>query len=248
MIYVYDGTFEGFLTAVSTARERGDTPEAITPTPPAQAGLFSEAFSIETDPDRVTTLAIELRNTLSPDARRTLWYAFHTSAPGVELLLWRYLERGLSVGRALDGMLAHAEVLPVWKLARAVGREAHRYKGLVRFRELVDGSWYAAIEPEHRILPLIAHHFTARFADQRWIIHDRQRDIALIFDPAHRRPLLMDMAVTGPAPLAAEEYRFTELWRRYFDRLAIAERHNPPLQRQQLPFKYRRHLVEFTEE
>jgi len=120
----------------------------------------------------------------------------------VELLLWRYLERGLSVGRALDGMLAHAEVLPVWKLARAVGREAHRYKGLVRFRELVDGSWYAAIEPEHRILPLIAHHFTARFADQRWIIHDMRRDTALIFDPAYRRPLLMDMAVTGPAPLA----------------------------------------------
>lgn len=245
MIYRYDGTWAGFLTAVAAAREGGGAPAAITRAEPAQAGLFDPVVTIETDPERAGELRDLLARTLSSGARHLLRYAFQAGEPGVELLLFRYLELGLAVGRKLDGMLAHERVLPVWKLARAVGREAHHYKGLVRFREVEEGFWYAAIEPEHRILPLIAPHFAERFADQQWIIHDPRRDAAAVFDPARRQWAEVALALTAPLSSSAGEELFRDLWRRYFDRLAIGERLNPTLQRQHLPLKHRRHLPEF---
>lgn len=248
MILRYDGTFAGFLTAVALARVRGTEPEAITDREPEQQGLFAAVEEVETDRDRAGELYQLIRRTLPAGAVQTLRYAFHAGEPGREILLFRYLQLGLATGRGFGSMLAHDHVVPVWKLARAVGREAHRYKGLVRFRQLEGDVWYAAMEPDHRILPLIAPHFAARFADQRWIIHDRRRNEAVAFDPARREWADIPLEVTGPLPLSAGEELFRDLWQRYFDRLSIAERHNPKLQRQNLPLKHRRHLPEFERE
>jgi probable DNA metabolism protein len=243
VILRYDGTFAGFLSAVALARERGLRPEAITDREPDQQGLFAAVEEVETNRERAEELYLRIRRNLSPRALQTLRYAFQAGEPGREILLFRYLELGL--GPQFGAMLAHENVMPVWKLARAVGREAHRYKGLVRFQHLDGDVWYAALEPDHRILPLIAPHFAARFADQRWIIHDPRRGEAVVFDPARREWAEAALEVTGPLPLTAGEHLFRDLWKRYFDRLAIAERHNPKLQRQNLPLKHRRHLPEF---
>lgn len=175
MILRYDGTFAGFLTSVSLARERGLEPEAIADREPEQQGLFAAVESVATSRDRADELYRLIRRTLPPSAMQTFRYAFQSCEPGREILLFRYLQLGLATGAQFGAMLAHEAVIPVWKLARAVGREAHRYKGLVRFRQVEGDVWYAAIEPDHRILPLIAPHFAARFADQRWIIHDPRR-------------------------------------------------------------------------
>ncbi|WP_298268664.1 TIGR03915 family putative DNA repair protein [Geobacter sp.] len=247
MIYRYDGTFAGFLSAAARAREPGARPEAITDREPEQQGLFTAVVEVPTDRDRAEELYALIRRTLSPGALQTLRHAFHAGDPGREILIFRYLMLGLATGRDFDAMLAHPEVIPVWKLARAVGREAHRYKGLVRFRHLEGDVWYAALEPDHRILPLIAPHFAARFADQRWIIHDPRRGEAVVFDPARREWAETPLEATGPLPLSAGEELFRNLWQRYFERLAIAERRNPKLQRQNLPLKHRRHLPEFGE-
>ncbi|WP_306534318.1 TIGR03915 family putative DNA repair protein [Geobacter sp.] len=245
MILRYDGTFAGFLSAVALARDRSVQPEAITDREPDQQGLFAEVEEVATDRERAADLYRLIRSTLPPGALQTLRYAFHASDPDRGTLLFRYLMLGLTTEPQFGAMLAHEAVMPVWKLARAVGRETHRYKGLVRFQQLEGDVWYAAMEPDHRILPLIAPHFAARFADQRWIIHDPRRGEAVVFDPARRKWAETFLEVTAPLPLTAGEELFRDLWQRYFDRLAIEERRNPKLQRQNLPLKHRRHLPEF---
>lgn len=247
MILRYDGTFAGFLTSVSLARERGLEPEAIADREPEQQGLFATVETVATSRDRADELYRLIRHTLTPGAMQTFRYAFQSCEPGREILLFRYLQLGLATGAQFGAMLAHEAVIPVWKLARAVGREAHRYKGLVRFQHLEGDIWYAAMEPDHCILPLIAPHFAARFADQRWIIHDPRRGEAVAFDPHHQKWAETPLEVTGTLPCTAGEEFFRELWQRYFDRLAIAERLNPKLQRQNLPLKHRRHLPEFEQ-
>lgn len=247
MILRYDGTFAGFLTAVALARERGVQPEAITDREPDQQGLFAAVEELATDRARAEELYQLIRRTLPAGAEQTLRYAFHAGEPGREILLFRYLMLGLATGPRFGAMLAHEAVIPVWKLARAVGRETHRYKGLVRFQHTEGDVWYAAIEPDHRILPLIAPHFAARFADQCWIIHDPRRGEAIAFDPRYRKWAETPLEVTGTLPCTAGEEFFRDLWRRYFDRLAIAERRNPKLQRQNLPLRHRRHLPEFEQ-
>jgi len=245
VILRYDGTFAGFLTAAALARIKGIEPEAITDREPDQGGLFAVVETVATDRDRAGGLYRLIRRTLPPGAVQTLRYAFQAGEAGREILLFRYLMLGLVSGPQFGAMLAHEQVVPVWKLARAVGREVHRYKGLVRFQRLEGDVWYAAIEPDHRILPLMAPHFAARFADQCWIIHDQRRGEAVVFDPARRQWAETRLEVTGPLPLTAGEELFRDLWRRYFDHLAIPERRNPKLQRRNLPLKHRRHLPEF---
>lgn len=246
MDYLYDGTFAGFLTTVDHARQATAPPTAIYRTEQDQQDLFSPPVRVATDPELAGALGDKMAGYLSPAGMRLVHAAFLSEAAGVELLLWQYLELARRVGPTIGGMLGHPQVQPVWRLARAVGREAHRFKGFVRFRQLTGGYYYAAIAPDFRILPLIAPHFAARFADQQWLIHDERRNEAVIYDPAHRQWAVVPLERHTPLADTPEEELFRTLWQCYFDRLAIAERHNPRLQRQHVPHKHRKNLPEFA--
>jgi probable DNA metabolism protein len=124
-------------------------------------------------------------------------------------------------------------------------REAHKFKGFVRFREVTAGFLYASIEPEADILPLIAPHFTERVGDRPWMIHDLRRNQAALFDLRSWR-LIRDIELTAEPGITAAEHDYAALWQRYFQRHAIAERHNPKLQQKHVPLRVRKHLTEFN--
>ncbi len=244
-IYRYDGTFEGLITAVVTAWERGELPETITRHTPPQGDLFLDVVEIATAEDAIDRLDAASGGRLSPDALGMAWHAFLAGAPGGELALCRYLELGRRVGNGLHGMLAHELVAPVLRLARRVRNEAHRMKGFIRFRETAAGFFYARFEPDHHVLPLVAPHFAERLADQHWIIHDLRRRVAAIHDGERREWRLAELELAGEPGFTREEELCTELWRRYFARAAIAGRANPRLPRQKVPLKSRPYLPEF---
>jgi probable DNA metabolism protein len=136
-------------------------------------------------------------------------------------------------------------VVPFRKLSQQVGREAHRYLGFVRFQEVTGGFYYGAIAPDHRVLPLIARHFAARFGDQQWVIHDVRHGEGIVHDRNRGEWLILPMDAHDQPELTPTEERFQELWRRYFATLAIAERQNLHLQQSKVPLKVRPWLVEF---
>lgn len=242
--YLYDGTFEGFLSAMATVREKGGRPADIARTAPPQGGLFAELAAIETAPERALGFFDEMAVQISPFACRTLYHAFLSDVAGVEMILFRYLELGWRVGGRLDSLLTRDEVRQVHRLARKVRYEAHRMMGFVRFKEVAGGFYYAQLEPDHRILPLVAPHFSRRFRDQHWIIHDLRRGEGIVYDAGRKEWAQTEIDLCGMPEFTAKEELCQELWRRYFDRIAIEERKNPKLQRSKLPFKYRKHLVE----
>lgn len=243
-IYRYDGTFEGFLTTVLAAWERGERPEAITRSVSPQGDLFQEVVEIDTTEEALARFE-GVSAGLTPFTLRTAWHAFLAEVPGGELALFRYLELGRRVGKSLDGMLAHELVAPVHRLAQRVRSEAHRLKGFLRFRETAAGFFYARFEPDHNVLPLLAPHFAERLADQHWIIHDLRRGVAALHDGERREWALTKLELAGAPEFSQAEELCAELWRRYFARAAVAERANPGLQQQKVPLKYRKHLVEF---
>jgi probable DNA metabolism protein len=244
-IYRYDGTFEGFLTAVVLAWERGERPEGITRSTPSQGELFQAVQDIATGPDAFDRFDAASAGVLSPATLRTAWHAFLAEAPGGELALFRYLELGRRVGKSLDAMLAHELVAPVHRLAQRVRSEAHRMKGFLRFCETAAGFFYARFEPDHHVLPLVAPHFAERLVDQNWVIHDLLRNVAAVHDGHRREWALSEVELVGGPDFSQAEDFCAELWRSYFARAAVAERTNPKLQQQKVPLKYRRHMVEF---
>jgi probable DNA metabolism protein len=120
-------------------------------------------------------------------------------------------------------------------------------KGFVRFRLVREGFYYARLEPDHNVLPLIAPHFADRFSDQDWIIHDLRRGMAIVHDVARKQRVTADLDLLENPDFSDGEKLYQDLWKKYFTRIAVEERFNPGLQRQNLPFKYRRNLVEIEE-
>lgn len=243
--YLYDGTFEGLLTVLALVRERGAEPDFIGREVPVQGGLFAGPKPVETDDAAAERLLEEIGRRLSPATAAHLYHAFLSETEGVEMLLHHYLRVGWQEGRRLDSLLSHPSVLPVHRLARRVRFEAHRLKGFVRFRQVREGFYYAPLEPDHRVLTLMAPHFADRFHDQDWVIHDVRRNVAIVHKARREGWEEVALELTGGPVMSEREEWFQSLWRCYFDRLAIAERHNPRLQQSKVPLRYRRHLVEF---
>lgn len=246
-VYCYDGSFEGFLCAVGDCLETGeDTPEFVRDGDDHVAGLFGGAIhEVETVRENAVAFRKRFVEKVSQDAFATARYAFHSQKAGIELLVWRYLMLGLQVGRRLCLLLAEEPVHSVNRIARHVSHEAHKFKGFVRFSEVAEGFLYARIEPEADVLPLIAHHFVGRVGDCPWMIHDLGRRQAAIYDLKSWR-LVRDVDLSSEPGVTEAEHNYAALWQRYFQRHAIAERHNPKLQQKHVPLRYRNHLVEFT--
>lgn len=73
-------------------------------------------------------------------------------------------------------------VLKAAQTVKKVGREKHRMEAFVRFRLTRGGIYFAAIEPDFNVLPLINSHFKSRYADQKWIIYDLKRNFGIAYD------------------------------------------------------------------
>lgn len=250
--YQYDASFVGYLSAVVSATNRGDTaPRLITDQQSPQGELFAETpLPVASDQDQARHFRQTFVTRVSPEAFATLRYAFHSSTPDKEQLLWEYIRLGMTVGVAMTARLADEPVCTVNRIARHVAHEAHKYKGFVRFREVMAGDGeqtflYAAIEPEAEVLPLIAPHFRERISDRPWMIHDLGRGQAVLGNGGRWQLVNEVTAIAEPTVTAAEQ-QFTALWQGYFATMVIPERHNPRLQQQHVPLRYRKHLPEFT--
>ncbi|OGR78314.1 MAG: hypothetical protein A2X32_02135 [Elusimicrobia bacterium GWC2_64_44] len=239
--YLYDGSFESFLTALSLALERTEEC-AIAREAGAEAGLFTEFINAGSDPSRAAAARALFEGRGSPESWHHARYAFLSESPGAEDAVLAYARLIKEKGRAADDMLADDRVKSVHALSAAVGGEAHMFKGFVRFTELADKALYARIEPDHNILPLLTGHFRARLGELNWVIHDARRNSAALYFGGRLVYAPLEAARLTPD---AKEEEVRALWRHFFKTAAIKERVNPKLQRQNVPLKYRKNLTEF---
>lgn len=242
MDYLYDHSFDGFLTAVAIhfqeKRASGVFPETH-----YQYRLGEEVRNIETDPIRAATFYHELEERFSSDVAHKCGRVFLSNHPNKENLLLIYLNFGFKKGRGFDAIFTHPDVEPVQTIATAVEWEAARFLGLIRFQE-IKGILYASFSPDNAILGLMADHFLDRLHGEAWIIHDTKRNLAILCNGVKWRmvPFKRDFALTLPR----EELAVQQLWRGYFTHIAIPERKNPRLQAQYMPRRYWKDLVEVT--
>jgi len=130
------------------------------------------------------------------------------------------------------------------QISLKVAGERHRLMGLLRFQLLQKNIYYAAIEPDHNIVELLAPHFAARMSDQNWVIHDVRRDLAAIYN--QEEWIATRFTLQQRLELAQEEDYYRELWKQYHQAISIKSRTNPRLQRQCMPQRYWKHLVEMN--
>ena len=242
----YDGTFQGFLSLLCRSWSRKIFPSAVAPPWRRRGGILGDWEEIPTTPFQASRVWNYLQGKLSFQGRRRLYSAWLQDGDGTELMLLSYLALVANRGREMEKDLLHPVVRQVVEAERSVLRESHRLQGLLRFRKIHHG-YYAPLEPDFRVLPLLGDPLAARYADTPWMVHDLCREEVLLFLPG--RPWRMGVLSREDIPRnAPEEENWQALWREYYKIMAVEGRENPKLRRQFMPRRYWKHLVEMEEE
>jgi probable DNA metabolism protein len=248
--YTYDGTFEGLLTVLFTIYDWRAAPSSIQPEATAQTGLFAQPAHRETDEALATRVWDGLLKTMDQEARTRLYHVFLSEDPDRELLIFRYVDLALRTARDISENYANADVRRIQRLAQQMFREKHRMEAFVRFEKTADDLFHATIAPDFDVLPLIAAHFTKRYADQRWLIYDRRRHYGLYYDRTRTDVVQFEQEKPQKATelsatvLDEREPLFKLLWQAYFDHVNIPERKNLKLHRRHMPLRYWKYLSE----
>lgn len=247
---IYDGTFDGFLSTVFYVFEHKLKCVSIQNKFVMQQGLFCEVERIITDEEKANRVWKGLKSKLSSQGSYHLYYAFLSEQSGVETLLLDYIRYAFSKVTAVDKDFAHPSVLKVAQIAKSVGREKHRMEAFVRFRLTKDNIYFANIEPDFNVLPLIEKHFKRRYADQKWVIYDIKRAYGLFYDLEKVElvnmdfPANFDFSKTDDEFFATQEFEFQKLWQDYFKATNIASRKNMKLHIRHVPKRYWKYLSE----
>ena len=121
----------------------------------------------------------------------------------------------------------------------------------LRFQKAADGTYFAPVEPLYNVISLIIPYLKDRFADQKWLFYDLKRNYGYYYD-------LQDVSqVTFPTDqtqrlsaslsddlLDKDEKLFQQLWKEYFNTIAIKARINPRLQRRNMPARFWKYMTE----
>lgn len=234
----YDGSWEHLLTLFfEFYRER----DILFRCEQDQHSLFDVVMP-PSDPEK----ASRIQNYIMKYSGKTGLFRFQTvfchqdpSAPDVLFRMLHELEkRGATAFDSIDGISLHFH-----DLYRAVSRERHRMIGLLRFQKLTDGTLYAPMTPAHDVLPLILSHFQHRLRQESWIIHDTRRETAFYHSPKQS----FFMNTFQPPRCHDDEKTIASAWKAYYDHIAIPERRNPALRRQNMPKRYWHHLPEINQ-
>ncbi len=241
----HDGTAEGMLTAIG--RALAADPEArVVPPDSTPSLLADDAEPVAADAAAADALLARIGRDLGDEWVRRVLRLLLSEEAGVDAVVCRLLALAFRHGGTVTAFHADPDIRRAAIIERDVGGETHRLKGLLRFRLLANGRLWGPVEPRHNVITLIAPHFRRRMGESRWVIHDVGRGFGIAYDPG--RPLCLWHAAALEAELAAgmdpSEADSQNLWRAYFDSIAIRSRTNARLQRQNMPARYWRHLVE----
>lgn len=244
VIYTYDGSFEGLLSAIYRAVHDRREPEDICCEDVVQAGLFSGVKNVPADFAAAKRVQDAVFEKIGGEAARRAYYAFLSERKGLEMVIYRFLMFGFAHKKDLFRFLGERAVLDAFTLSNAVGREIERMRGFLRFSVMEGGVHYAAMEPDYNILPRLAPHFATRMRGVPFVIHDAKRGIAAFYDT---KTWLLTPARDMTLPeLSPDEEHFRELWREFYGAIAISSRVNPDLRRNLMPKKYWRYLTEMN--
>lgn len=242
MDYLYDGSFTGLLCCVYhhyyTEKAGG-----IYVRDSYQTSMLGGYLQVESDEARADRVYRAFEEKVSHYAMRCVYKAFLSAVPDKEMKILRFMVLGFRTGPGVTLMHGNDVFEDLYAAVRIVGTEKEKMCQFVRFAELEGGVMYGRIEPDHDVTELLWRHFTERFSFQPFIIHDVGRSKALVANGGDW--FITDFTDEDLPEYSAREMGYQALWQDYFDNIAIKERINPGCQRNFVPMKYRKHLVEF---
>lgn len=247
-IYLYDGTWEAYLTLLHKLTFDADETSLdgkvynLRLSKKVSFPLFCER--IEPSESRIKELKEYISEFGDRALLKDLYYWYLCDKAEFEIPLTRCL-RKLKEDPQVFQRPHLVEAVKLQKAKKALFRERHRWLGFLRFYSPKMGVLFAYFEPANNVLPLIGNHFLKRFPRERIVIVDTLR--GLLFIGQRERFNLLFLEDWEIDPKAIKD-PFVELWKTYFNEIAVPERINRERQKSRVPLKLRPFLPEFSED
>lgn len=262
LAYVFDGSFEGILTAVYLACKLREAPADLVLPQNLQLRLGQEERVIETNMDYAMLVRRSIMRNFGKEVFEAIQCAAASDEPKAPHAVYQFTRKLLGqckacAGCSKKGFCTHAcqvasnrSVLDqigdpltyeIHRLRCSVLNEREYMVQFIRFEHMEGDVWFARCNPKAKVIPLLMSWFIARFNTQRFVIFDETHKISGVFDG--RNWHLVQGDVTPPARVS-NEVSMQNAWRRYFDSLCVDERYNPELQRQNMPKRFWKNLTE----
>jgi probable DNA metabolism protein len=245
---IYAGSFEGLLTAAYEIYERKLDTIKLQKGEWHNTVLFEEVLEVKTDDNRAGRVLKGLQQKLSAAAIQRFYAAHMAGIENEDSTFIGYIRYVFDSQYNIEEDYGNKYVLRVSEIVRMVRREKHRMEAFIRFQKLQDETFYAAIEPDFNVLPLLGKHFKNRYTDQKWIIYDIRRNYGLHYDLHDIQFIALDFSTSSATNVLAayneEEGLYQDLWKNYFKSVNIPARKNTKLHMRHIPKRYWRYLTE----
>lgn len=250
--FIYDGTYAGLFSAIFEVYERRSEDAWIVKQKDFQGSIFSDNIDVYTDLTKAERVLKGIRKKVSPECSANIYSCYLSEIKGMENTILQFVQYVFASKKNVEDNYGNAAVLDIAQTARKVGREKHRFEAFVRFENIGNRMFYAPIDPDYNVLPLIVPHFKSRYADQDWIIYDTRRKYGVHYDQATGllNEALIDFCTEGselaPTGISFDpgETLYQQLWKNYFKSTNIPVRRNMKLHLQHVPRRYWKYLVE----
>ena len=220
--YYYDGSFDGLLTVIYIAyKDRKNNALRIT-VKTEQLLLELDDINVITDFSKARHVEKAICDKLSQSFLNNIRTCFLSSDKNKDIVILHTVYKALKQGEEiLNSLDEHA--FYVNKFVKQVLNERHKYLGVLRFKEMKDGTMFSTIEPKNNILPILIYHFKNRMKREKFAIF-----------------FVKSLEIEW----SDEEIEYSELWKTFHKSISIKERENKKLQQSNLPKYYWKHLIE----
>lgn len=241
--YLYDGSFDGLLTCIFyTYKDKKAS--SIFREDAYHPSLLTTCITIQTEEDKASRVHTSILKNLSFSTLSNVYHLYLSEYEDAETLILHYLRLCYTHTDQINLAKNNDIIRKVDLYVKRVHHEVHRFTGFVRFQEIGPLTFYAQIEPDHFILPLLMKHFVNRFSDQYFIIHDLKRHVALVYNK--HEAFLQNLSDEEHLKLikAPNTDPFINLFKTYYKATTIEERINIKRRNAFIPRRYFKHLGE----
>ena len=151
VVYLYDGSFAGFLCCVFESFAQHELPFAVW-TPQRETATLYPVKEISTDPAIARRVFASFGKKLGAETEYLVSRDFLSGREDKELLLIRFLHLAFALGPGTVKRRGHPEVAPLYQMKQSLDWEVDKFQGFVRFEEH-DGMLGAVIHPKNLYPP-----------------------------------------------------------------------------------------------
>lgn len=238
--YYYDGSFDGLLTVIFIAYKDRKNNELRIIVKTGQLLLGLDDINVITNFSKARRVEKAICDKLSQNFLNNIQTCFLSCDKNKDIVIVHTVYKALKQGEEiLNSLDEHAFYMN--KLVKQVLNERHRYLGVLRFKEVKDGTMFSTIEPKNNVLPILLSHFINRMKREKFAIYDKKRKIIAYYDT---KKVEIFFVKSLEIEWSDEEIEYSELWKTFHKSISIKERENKKLQQSNLRKYYWKYLIE----